>query len=164
MPKTYEPISTQTLATTAASVEFTSIPGTYTDLILTYTGTKNQTNTGIQFNNDTATNYSYQRLFGEPLGVSADTATNQSYITTVIDSGGRTNVLTHINNYANTTMYKTVISTGVTNSADAVRYNTTLVSGMWRSTTAITSVKVIRQGLVNFSAGSIFTLYGIKAF
>jgi len=163
MPKTYEPIATQTLGATAASVEFTSIPGSYTDLVLAYTGTKNQTNTGIQFNSDTGSNYSYQRLFGEPNGVSADTATNQTYITITVDSGGRTNVLAHINNYANTTMYKTVISTGVTNSADQYRYNTTLVSGMWRSTVAITSLKVIRVGAVDFSSGSIFTLYGIKA-
>ncbi len=162
MPKTYEPIATQTLGTAVASVEFTSIPGTYTDLVLAYTGTKNQTNTGIQFNTDTSSNYSYQRLFGEPNGPSADTATSQTYITIMVDSAGRTNVLTHINNYADTTMYKTVISTGVTNSTDGTRYNTTLASGMWRNQNAITSLKVIAT-FQNFSIGSIFTLYGIKA-
>ncbi len=34
MPKTYEPIATTTLGSAAATVTFSTIPGTYTDLVL----------------------------------------------------------------------------------------------------------------------------------
>jgi hypothetical protein len=68
MAATYEPIETQTLGSAAASVTFSSITGSYTDLILvssistTHTAT---TSLVIQLNGDTATNYSNTRLLGD---------------------------------------------------------------------------------------------------
>lgn len=56
-------ISSQTLGTAAASVTFSSIPGTYTDLILSITArgdvSSTTINPGLQFNGDTGNNYFY---------------------------------------------------------------------------------------------------------
>ena len=38
MPATYEPIASTTLGASAAAIEFTSIPGTYTDLVVVLQG------------------------------------------------------------------------------------------------------------------------------
>lgn len=66
MPATYEPISTTTLSSATTSINFTSIPATYTDLRIVWVY---QTTTGgsypiINFNSDAASNYSYITLFG----------------------------------------------------------------------------------------------------
>jgi hypothetical protein len=74
-------------------------------------------------------------------------------------------VIYQIMNYSNTTTYKTSLTRQ--NTVDAADYNGTLTAvGLWRSTSAITSVAIqlTRGGSAyNFTSGSIFTLYGIKA-
>jgi hypothetical protein len=56
--KTYKPIETQTLGTAVASVTFSSIPDTYTDLVLVFDtacGSMEQQSTmELRFNGDTA--------------------------------------------------------------------------------------------------------------
>ncbi len=68
------------------------------------------------------------------------------------------NCTEHINvmNYSNTTTYKTILS----RSSDL--YTEASVN-LWRNTAAITSIIIGAQGAYTFSAGSTFTLYGIKA-
>jgi hypothetical protein len=64
---TYEAIATQTLGSAAASVTFSSIPGTYTDLVLVVAGTltTGTENIVMQFNGDTGSNYSVTSLLGD---------------------------------------------------------------------------------------------------
>ena len=65
MAITYEPIATTTLGTSASSVTFSTIPGTYTDLVLVVAGTSAATNGNeMQFNGDTGNNYSFTLLYG----------------------------------------------------------------------------------------------------
>jgi hypothetical protein len=69
MAKTYTLISSNTLSSAAASVTFSSIPSTYTDLVLqcsTRTDRSNQTydNFRIRFNGDSGTNYSDRVIEG----------------------------------------------------------------------------------------------------
>ena len=61
MASTYEPIATTTLGSAASSITFSSIPATYTDLrlVLVHTPSASTGNAQMQFNSDTATNYSY---------------------------------------------------------------------------------------------------------
>jgi hypothetical protein len=164
MPRTYEPIATQTVGTAVATVSFTSIPQTYTDLVLIINGantTGNQDAT-IQFNSDTAANYSNTTLRGNGTtasGARSSSATfiyldSQSGLTTT--SGGYTNIC-NIMNYANTTTYKTLIARG-NNAATGVD----LIAGLWRSTSAITQF-IVTCTTSTFVSGSTFTLYGIKA-
>ena len=160
---TYTPIATTTLGSAQASVTFSSIPSTYTDLILilkTGEDTTSDGNTFVQFNSDTSTNYSMTQLFGD--GSSASSARNTSQVKTGIytNYGAGANTygtgIAHIMNYANTTTYKTMISRGNNETGTIARIH------LWRSTSAINSIYMfLNSG--NFKAGSMFTLYGILA-
>lgn len=166
MAKTYQPISTQTLASVVSSVTFSSIPATYTDLILITSTTNNSgtspSNITFQFNSDTATNYSTTVLTGSGSAAASGRANND----TVIYSnwlGGGTNgeivtSISHIMNYANTTTFKTVLSRFNNASAEVVA-----TVGLWRKTPeAINSITIL-SGVREYKIGSTFTLYGIKA-
>ena len=158
---TYTPIATTTLSSSAASYTFSSIPSTYTDLVLiTYTKDVRNvdgTDLAIRVNTDTGTNYSW--LFIQGTGSAAATARGSNQ--TIMYAGIGTGVnyapsIFQFNNYANTTTYKTLIArNGEGNSA------TRLGIGLWRNTAAINSITVIgEQGL---NTGTMLTLYGITA-
>lgn len=166
MAITYEPIATQTLSTATASVTFSSIPQTYTDLIIVGQLGQSASNNSVRYryNSDSGSNYSYVYLKGIGSGVSSGRELNATsgYITeTSGDSGLNCIFKCHILNYANTTTYKTL----VTRSGRASEL-TDLVTSLWRNTSAITSI-TIAQGASfptnNLISGSTFTLYGIKA-
>jgi hypothetical protein len=161
MPSTYEPIATQTLGSTAASITFSSISGAYTDLVLMANATASvDTQIRLQFNSDTGSNYSATILGGDgsspfSVRVSNQTSMNIAGVGTVAGVS-----IIHLNNYANTSTYKTVL--GRYNSESTSYGETGAKVGLWRSTSAITSV-VAFPSSGNFSTGSTFTLYGIKA-
>ena len=155
MPKTYEPIATTTLGSGTATVTFSSIPGTYTDLILMIGGAASAAQgMHLYFNNDTASNYSRTYFYGDGTSaVSARVANHQLLeIGTAIST-----VYAHVMNYANTTTNKTTLSRGGSAS------NLTIAEvGLWRSTTAINRIDVTTaSGTMN--TGTVLTLYGIKA-
>ena len=163
MTATYEPIETQTLGTAQASVIFSSIPATYTDLVLIFSGTAATGSTDsirIRFNGDTATNYSYTNLSGNGSTASSARASSDTNIApALINSTEVSNNIWNIFNYSNTTTFKTVL----------VRANiagglTRASVGLWRKTPeAISSITLTIVGGQNFASGCTFTLYGIKA-
>ena len=159
MAVTYTPIATQTLGSAAASVTFSSIAGTYTDLIVVVNaGAAGVTDMCMRFNADTGTNYSRTQLRGT--GSAADSERNSSTSRIVIGSiytGITTTAIINIQNYSNSTTNKTAVS----RIGQAGGYVIASV-GLWRNTAAITEVLINGDG-TNLSAGSVFTLYGIKA-
>lgn len=161
MPATYEPIATTTLGTTASTVTFSTIPGTYTDLILVWTGTLSSSTSvwGLQYNSDTGSNYSWTSLRGDGSAASSTRDSGSTRILCGWIGTSQTTELVHIMNYSNTTTNKTNISRN--NSTVASTYVSANV-GLWRSTSAITSVTA-RTDSSTFASGSTFTLYGIKA-
>jgi hypothetical protein len=156
MPATYEPISTTTLGSTASSVTFSSIPGTYTDLVLV---TRNTSSGGLggvyldQINGDTGTNYSSTKIFGTGSVAGSDRNTSDTGVNIALSNSTQCNNIFHFLNYSNTTTFKTVLARG--NSAGG---QTRASVALFRSTAAITS---FRLSGVTFDAGSTFTLYGI---
>ena len=62
----------------------------------------------------------------------------------------------NVQNYSNSTTYKTTLSRHSTQFAGAF-------VGTWRNTAAITSITIINLGAGGFASGSTFTLYGITA-
>lgn len=162
---TYEAIATQTLGSAAATVTFSSIPSTYTDLVLVMSaiGSSAGSDLRVQVNSDTASNYSITRLLGYT-SVTSNRASNATYwqLTNSVGVGTTeptANILQFLN-YSNTTTNKTVL----------VRYNqfqstySEVASevGLWRSTSAISTITFsLSSG--NYATGSTFSLYGIKA-
>lgn len=158
MASTYEPIATQTLGSAASSVTFSSITGTYTDLVLVANyqiSTSNQFLT-MQFNSDTGSNYSYTNLYGEGTAAASDRTSNATSGRLSFYGSNQSNAIASIMNYSNATTNKTIVSRDNTNTYVVTRVN------LWRNTSAITSL-VIGTSSGNITSGSTFTLYGIKA-
>jgi hypothetical protein len=161
MPTTYEPIATQILGATAATVTFSSIPQTYTDLILIANPKieSGAINLQCRFNSDTGSNYSFTNLSGDGSQVVSQRYSNVTVAELgaygYIDTTFGCTTMTHFMNYSNTSMNKPIISRG-SNANNGM----SLVVNLWRNTAAITSITFITG---TFSVGSTFTLYGIKA-
>ena len=164
MAVTYEKIATNTLGSAAASVTFSSIPATYTDLVLVYNGKFASANGQIafQFNGDTATNYSNTELYGN--GSTAGSSRESSVSSMRLGYTATANIenmnIMNVMNYSNTTTYKTAIArqnTAGSGSGAAAHV------GLWRSTAAVNQILVMCYNGINFVTGSTFTLYGIKA-
>jgi len=166
MPSTYDKIATTTLGSAVASYTFSSIPGTYTDLVLA-SSCLGVTSTSfiecIRFNSDTGNNYSNTFAGGFVSSAGSNRNSNVSYIFVnhlngYFTTGNPMTGITHIQNYSNTTTNKTVLSRGGGAATDV-----DIIVGLWRNTSAITSITVFFQSSDNLQAGSTFTLYGIKA-
>jgi hypothetical protein len=165
---TYVALATNTLSSATASVTFSSIPATYTDLVLVLqpASTTFADNIGLQFNSDTGNNYSSTNLSATGSAASSGRTSSFPYInvTNIIGTTGTLGAMTstiQIINYANTTTYKTVISRTGQNGAT---YNgVEAIVGLWRNTAAISTIVVKQSGSPNFITGSTFSLYGIAA-
>jgi hypothetical protein len=156
---TYEPIATQTLGSATASITFSGISGSYTDLVLIVNGTAGSgLNMLMQYNSDTATNYSTTRILGDGSSATSDRITTSAdmYIG-VMGTVNTTNII-QIQNYSNATTYKTTLSR-----ANSTTIWTGAFAALWRSTSAITSIKIYLASAGSFQTGTTATLYGIKA-
>ena len=160
---TYTPIATTTLSS-GTSYTFSSIAGTYTDLVLVAL-IGNATGAGgngirIQYNGDTASNYSWTYLVGDGSSAFSGRNTSQAYF----DAGMTNNtndfsqVIFQIQNYSNTSTYKTTLYRGSSASTEAAA-----AVSLWRSTSAISSIKIAKADGANFKSGTMLTLYGIQA-
>lgn len=167
MPATYDCIATTTLSSATSSVTFSSISGSYTDLVLVFEGTSSAVDSLFaRVNSDTASNYSGTELRGDGSTAASSRFSNVTYLylgyNVSMDSTNRANAIIHFMNYSNSTTYKTVLSRF--NRAGGSSYpGTAAYVNLWRSTSAITSIQMIDYGGGNFSVGSTFTLYGITA-
>ena len=165
MTVTYDRIATTTVSGTSTNtVTFSSISSAYTDIfaiasIATISGTSSYLD--MQFNSDTATNYSATTLFGAGSTVGAGNLTNRTGIPcgiTDITSASNTfnTFLINVMNYANTTTFKAALCRSEHTSNSIVGAS----AGTWRNTNAINTI-AFTFGSGNFRAGSTFTLYGI---
>jgi hypothetical protein len=162
---TYEPIATNTLGSNTASHTFTSIPSTYTDLILVVAGqVSSNVSIACQVNGDTGTNYSTLEMFGDASTASSFNNSSNAQITVAsigaqIGSGSQWVSTLHFQNYANTTTYKNILGR-----TSATSTGVNAIVGLWNSTSAITSIKILGYANASgFTTGTIFTLYGIAA-
>jgi hypothetical protein len=166
MPSTYDKIATNTLASSSTSVSFSSISGSYTDLVLVMNikaTAAGSTDINLNFNSDTTALYSRTILAGN--GTSALSGRSSGATTIQINNWSAAtatstnyNAVVNVMNYSNTTTFKTVLNRS--NNADN---GTEALVSLYRSTNAITSMQITPGASRAFDTGSTFTLYGIKA-
>lgn len=166
MPSTYTPISTTTLTSTQATVTLSNIPATYTDILVVVNNLPSASNLGayMRINSDTGANYSFTLLDGWAGSNGTFRSTSASFAQLGFWQVGSNNepytVIIHMNNYANTNIRKTFL-TRVANSAEL-----SAAVGSWRSTAAITSLTFSAAqnfSSNSFAAGTMFSIYGIRA-
>lgn len=157
---TYTLISEQVLSSPASSVSFTSIPGTYKDLVLEVYGKMTSSNYQpcLRFNSDSGTNYSGTYVRGDGSSASSGRGSNQTYVypTPGVGIGTNSNMtwFLHLLSYASTSIYKPVLGRLNTESVAAGHEHT------WRSTSAISTILVAAE-TGNFDTGSTFRLWGV---
>jgi hypothetical protein len=167
----FESIATTTLSTSAASVTFSSIPQTYKHLqirCLMRNTDSNLEQSGLymRFNSDTASNYSWHRVYGNGTNAPSDASTSTSSMLAGI--GARTGALAStfgvtvidVLDYVNTNKYTTI--RGLTGHDANGNGYVGLGSGNWRNTAAVTTIDLITDATYSFVQYSSFALYGIK--
>ena len=161
---TYTPLATTKLTSSSATVTFSSIPQTYTDLVVSINiaGLTAQETPKMYFNGDTSALYSTTFLDGGSSVLSnRTTAQGSFYGIGAYNSGnptGVSSILININNYSNTTNNKTMLARSA-----AATLSTNLTVGLYRSTSAVSSISFIVHGGNSYLPGTTFTLYGILA-
>lgn len=159
---TYTAIAEQTISSPTASVTFSSIPSTYTDLVLVVYGipTTNTAGQRIRINGDTGTNYSTTLFNGDVSGArSARQSNNTAFDGMNYQQAVSPNFssISHFFSYANTNMNKTVITR-----YGGPTFETTTSANLYRSTSAITSITALLVN-GNYASGTIVSLYGIAS-
>lgn len=163
--RTYEPIATQTLSSNQSTVTFSSIPQTYTDLIIIAgNAAGGNASLALQFNGDTGTNYSSTHFVASGTTQGYVSYTNSNALQTgYFDYLSSTNTYTGVINipsYTNSNINKTVLNRGGNLDTGA---GLGLGVGVWRNTAAITSISLVLANGGSINTGSVFTLYGIAA-
>jgi hypothetical protein len=146
-------------------INITSIPSTYTDLLVVISARDTASGGSYMTINGTTTGYSERLLFtGGSTVNSANQATTNigwSYLTNTSFATANTfsNCEFYIPNYAGSTS-KTIASTSVTENNGAAA-NIYVNSALWSNGAAINSLSLVSSGGV-FASDSTVTLYGIK--
>ena len=162
MATTYEKIASTTLGSAAATIDFNSIAGTYTDLRLVIVGkyTSGGGNTRIVFNSDTSSLYSSTRIAGDGSSASSDRLTSQTVQRLSFDGNSSTipNFLTvDVFSYAGSTFKTSLIESSEDKNGSGSVLRTV---GLYRSTSAISSIQISLSSST-MAAGTTATLYGI---
>lgn len=163
MPATYEPIATSTLSGTSGSIVFNSIPQTYTDLKLVFSGSNSeQAYYYIQYNSDSSLIYNLSRYSGNGSSTSGgDTfsiAYNYLNFATIIPANTVCFLTADIFSYTSS-FFKTSLNTASTDNNGSG--STERIVGQWKNTSAITSITFSTTNTGNFTGTA--TLYGIKS-
>jgi hypothetical protein len=173
MANTYTLISSNVLASNTASVTFSSIPATFTDLVLRWSSRSTSANASIPTRiiinglDDTTSNLSETKI--STVNSSTVTSSRDSNIWVWQDNyvpgaGGTSNTFgsseLYLPNYTSTSA-----KPGSRFSVSENNSTTDIQIGVWaelnRQSAAITSIK-IEDANANFASGSSFYLYGIK--
>jgi len=161
---TYEKIEAITASGSSSSITFSTIPATYTDLVMVAAvSTASSTgNPRLRFNGDTGSNYSVTTLYGSGSAAGSTRGSSETSVlliaTTFMNTTHDMNLIIQVQNYSNTTTNKTLLARANKASAGVDQS-----VGLWRNTAAITSMTIFSASGANFSTASTFTLYGIKA-
>jgi hypothetical protein len=167
------PISTVTVGSGgAASIDFTGIPQTYTDLILKISArsTSSSGDCRIELNGSGGTAYSGRVLYGD--GSAAASASNTGAALMSWGAGAINRSTTTSSTFANTDVYipnytssnNKSVSTDSVEENNATQAYSQLAASLWANSAPITSIKLTPSGSGNFVQYSSATLYGIRKY
>ena len=152
----------------AASIEFTSIPATYTDLVLVTSLRSNRASPDTEDSakielNSLTTNFSWRRLRGDGANVNSGSGTDNLLIQNQ-NAGGTTsntfsNAQVYFPNY--TSAANKSISVDSVNENNATTAWALILAALWSNTSSITSIAIkpnVGTAWVQYSSAS---LYGI---
>lgn len=166
-------ITDVTVATPQASIDFSSIPQGYTDLVIfsslrTNRATEVRDVARMQFNGNTATNYSNKELYNLCNSGTASSANETGQ--TGVRYAWPTAAGATANTFSNDTIYipnytgnnqKSISVDSVAETNAIGSDQNVLIAGLWNQTSAITSIKIYPVVGTGFIAGSTATLYGV---
>jgi len=159
MTITYEKIQTVTCVSNQATLEFSVIPQTYTDLVFVSDGKSQAAGGGSLFlrvnGDNTAGNYYGLYTFSSGSSIGVGTTSNGMAVSRHSTTNGMG--WAHIFNYSNNTTFKSSFSRGGGNNISIILNST------WNSTAPITSIIAYFESGPGFAPGFTATLYGIKA-
>ena len=171
MAKTYELITSYTVSSATYSLSITSIPQTYTDLLVVFSlrsdyGTAHE---GQLIFNSVSSGYTQTLLYGTGGGTGSatpGTSSTGTWTLNIVGGGATANTFSngelYFPNYSNTSVSKCWSGTTVTENNGSTAYQYA-VAGSNTSTAAISSLTFYAwQSFINFVSGSKFYLYGIK--
>ena len=174
MAATYNLIASQVLGSNTSSVTFSSIPQTYSDLIIKQSGRSDYAsvldNPTLQYNSDTTSTSSYIQIRGANSTVQSYKTQNNTYPNTdigLLDAANNTastfsSTEIYIPNYTlGSNTQSSVFSVSENNATTG--YYISLQSALWRGTSAITTITFRTQYGTNFVTNSSFYLYGLKS-
>lgn len=173
MATTFTLIKTYSLTSAQSSIDFTSIPSTYTDLCLKLSLRTDRTSTTsdiiLQFNGDNSAAYSFRRLYGTGASTGSDnlSAGANNGLSGFADGASATtstfgNTEIYIPNYAGSTQ-KSWSSDGVNENNSSTAY-AGIYASLYTGTTAINQITIKDYNSANFVTYSTASLYGIKKF
>jgi hypothetical protein len=164
MPNTYTLIASNTVGSGGtASVTFSSIAATYTDLVLKISTRTNRSavTDGLEIRlNGSGTNHSGRRLTGDGSAAASSVSVygNTDGNTATASTFGNAEV--YIPNYAGSNNKSFSMDTVSENNATA--NGMTLNANLWAQTTAVSSIQILMSDGTLFNQYSTFYLYGIS--
>lgn len=178
MATTYQVLASTTVGSSGSStIEFTSIPQTYTDLVLRLSARTNEAGQGRsyvrhRFNSSSTTSYGYLWFFGydgNTVVGNGDTALNAGHVIVVPASNATTstfgNTELYIPNYTSTSKFKAYSNIHVSENNTSSIYLVGQSAPLWSVTDAITSITLYAVSVGStdkFVEHTTATLYGIK--
>jgi len=166
------PISTVTVGSGgASSIDFTSIPQTYTDLVIKISARNDRANVvdyyKVKFNSS-ATSYSERVVYGNGTNPTSESNNATTYAFNFAINGASSTASTFSNteftipNYTSAN-FKSYSTDAVTENNATTAY-AALTGGLWSNTAAITSISFESANFANFVQYSTATLYGIRKY
>jgi hypothetical protein len=164
---TYTLISSVTVGSGGPStIDFTSIPATYTDLVLKLSARSSNATGDLKINfNSISTGYTRLVLQGISNGTTSSSSASDSWIGLVASSGDPANTFAsteiYIPNYAGSAYKSFSVDNVMESNSTAVYLN--LLARLWSNTAAITSISISAlSGTVTFAQYTTAYLYGIS--
>lgn len=160
---TFSQIYTTTTASDSATVTFSSIPNTYSDLFLSCKIKPVNNGTAylnVRVNSDSGSNYSNQQLVFTNANASAYQVFNDTGIEIVgnqFQTNGTFNMTIDLNGYSSTSAWHPLML-----KVDNTDSTSRKMLAIWKSTSAIDSITIfVSPTNSSIGAGSTFSLYGI---